>query len=122
MRTERIPLVGSTAESSFYNKDEGSSGEPGTSGISRRILYGLTILSVLVACGCSIYGTVQSKSFFILFPFSVVILWLVIHCFLIFFLRGEQHDFNPPAWFLFVSSGHIFIQSLVVIILTLFKQ
>ncbi|CAF1201925.1 unnamed protein product [Rotaria sordida] len=119
MNGEKIPLVGSRTDDGFYTGQEISTGEIGTSGISRRILHGLTIISVLVACGCSIYGSVQAKSPLIILPFLVVIIWLFIHFLLLFFAQRQQHDFHPPAWFIFVSSGHIVIQSLIVIILTL---
>jgi len=121
MSGERIPLTGSQPQpdSSFYTGQEISAGEPGSSGVSRRILHGLTIISVIIALGCSIYGLFQSDTPLIVLPFVVVILWLFIHFFLLFFARREHHDFHPPAWFIFVSSGHIFIQSLIVIILTL---
>ncbi|CAF1166320.1 unnamed protein product [Rotaria sp. Silwood1] len=119
---EGIPLVRAQIDKSYYTGQERSTGEVGTSGISRRILQGLTIMSVLVACGCSIYGSVQAESPFIILPFLVVILWIFIHFLLLFFAQRQQHEFHPPAWFIFVSSGHIFIQSLIVIILTLFKK
>ena len=123
MSSEKIPLVGSKSiDNNYYTGAETSTGDAGTSGISRRVLHGLTIISVLIACGCSIYGSFQAESPFILLPFIVVILWLFIHFLLLVFVRREQHNFHPPAWFIFVSSGNIFIQSLVVIILTLFKK
>jgi hypothetical protein len=119
MSGEKIPLVGPTG---FYTGDETFTGDAGTSGISRRVLHGLTIISVLIACGCSIYGSFQAESPLIILPFIVVMIWLFIHFLLLFFARREHHEFHPPAWFIFVSSGNIFIQSLVVIILTLFKK
>ncbi|CAF2771719.1 unnamed protein product [Rotaria sp. Silwood2] len=122
MNDENIPLTGHKTDNSFYTGQETSTGEVGTSVISRRILHGLTIISVLIACGCSIYGSIQAESPFIILPFLVVIIWLFIHFLLLFFARRQQHEFHPPAWFIFVSSGHIFIQSLIVIILTLFKK
>jgi len=122
MRSEKIPLTGPYTDNGFYNGQETSTGDAGTGGISRRVLHGITIISVLIACGCSIYGSFQAESPFILLPFLVVMIWLFIHFVLLFFARREQHEFHPPAWFIFVSSGHIFIQSLIVIILTLFKK
>ena len=122
MNSERIHLVGSHEDNNFYTGKETSTGEIGTSGISRRVLHGLTIISVLIAFGCSVYGSVQTESPFIILPFLVVLIWLFIHFLLLFFAQRERHDFHPPAWFIFVSSGHIFIQSLIVIILTLFKK
>ena len=122
MSGEKIALVGPKGDNGFYTGQETSSGEPGTSGISRRILPGLTIISVLIALGCSAYGVIQTESPLIVLPFLVVMMWIIIHFLLLYFVRREEHDFHPPAWFLFVSSGHIFIQSLVVIILTLFKK
>jgi hypothetical protein len=122
MKSETIPLTGSPGGSGFYTGHEGSIGEGGTSGMSRRVLHGLTIISVLVAFGCTIYGSVQAETPAMALPFSVVLIWLFIHFLLLFFARKEHHDFHPPAWFIFVSCGHILIQSLVVIILTLFKR
>jgi hypothetical protein len=122
MSGEKIPLTGSHTDNGFYGGHETSAGDAGTSGMSRRILHGLTIISVLIAGGCTIYGCFQAGSAVIVLPFSVVLIWLFIHFLLLFFARKEHHDFHPPAWFIFVSSGHIFIQSLVVIILTLFKK
>ncbi|CAF0794717.1 unnamed protein product [Adineta steineri] len=122
MRSEKIPLTGSHVDAGFYTGREISTGDAGTSGISRRILHGLTIISVLIACGCSIYGSFQAETPFMILPFLVVLIWIFIHFLLLFFARREHHEFNPPAWFIFVSSGHIFIQSLIVIILTLFKK
>src|ERR1700749_2185986 len=119
MSSEGIPLVGPQPDASFYTGQETSTGEIGTSGISRKVLHGLTIISVIVAFCCTIYGFFQVDTPLIVLPFVVVALWLVIHFFLLFFARREKHDFHPPAWFIFVSGGHIFIQSLVVIILTL---
>jgi len=119
MSGERIPLVGSQPDSSFYTGQEISAGEAGTSGVSRNILHGLTIISVIIALGCSIYGFFQSGKPLIVLPFVVVIIWLFIHFLLLFFARREHHDFHPPTWFIFVSGGHIIIQSLIVIILTL---
>jgi hypothetical protein len=122
MTSETIPLTGSPADSSFYTGDEVSTGEVGTSGISRRVLHGLTILSVLIAFGCTIYGAVQAESAVIILPFTVILVWVFIHFLLLFFTQRDHHEFHPPAWFIFISSGHIFIQSLVVIILTLLKK
>jgi len=119
MSGERIPLVGHQTDNSFYSGQEISTGEAGTSGISRRILHGLTIISVIIACGCTVYGSLQAHTPYMALPFAVVLIWLLIHLLLLFFARREHHDFHPPAWFLFVSSGNIFIQSLIVIILTL---
>ncbi|CAF3597014.1 unnamed protein product, partial [Rotaria sp. Silwood2] len=119
MNGENIPLTGSNADNSFYTGKEVSTGEVGTSGISRWILHGLIVIPVLIACGCTIYGSVQDKSVVIVLPFIVVLVWLSIHFLLLYFIRKDQHDFHPPAWFIFVSCGHIFIQSLIVIILTL---
>ncbi|CAF1012368.1 unnamed protein product [Rotaria sp. Silwood1] len=122
MNGEKIPLTGPITENSFYTGKEVSTGEVGSSGISRRVLHGLTIISVLIACGCTIYGLFQTKSAVIVLPFIIVLIWLSIHFLLLYFMRKDQHDFHPPAWFIFVSSGHIFIQSLIVIILTLVKK
>ncbi|CAF3782850.1 unnamed protein product [Rotaria sordida] len=105
MSGEKIPLTGSNTNNSFYTGKEASTGEVGTSGISRRVLHGLTIIPVLVACGCTIYGAVQTQSAVVALPFII-----------------DHHNFHPPAWFMFVSSGHIFIQSFIVIILTLVKK
>jgi len=120
MSGERIPLTGSNMDNSFYTGQEGSIGESGTSGRSRRVLHGLTIISVLIACGCTIYGSVQAGSVAIILPFIVVLSWLIIHFLLVLFSGNENHNFHPPAWFIFVSSGQILIHSLVVVILTLF--
>ncbi|UJR32162.1 hypothetical protein I4U23_019629 [Adineta vaga] len=122
MSGERIPLSSASVDASFYTGQEVSTGDSGTSGIARRILHGLTIISVLVAAGTTIYGSVQAESAVIVLPFIVVLTWLFIHFLLLFFSKKDHHDFHPPAWFIFVSSGHIFIQSLIVIILTLFKK
>lgn len=122
MSGEKIGLLGQNGPNGFYAGDERSADEAGTSGISRRMLHGLTIIAVLIAFGCSIYGTVLAESPVIVLPFVTVIMWIVIHCFLIVFARKAHHEFNPPGWFIFVSSGNIVIQSLVVIILTLFKK
>jgi hypothetical protein len=120
MSDERIPLVGSQPDNSFYTGQETSTGEVGTSGGSRRILHGLTIISVIVACGGTVYGFFQSGTPFIVLPIAIVILWVLIHFLLLFFAKREKHDFHPPAWFIFVSSGNIFIQALIVTILTLY--
>lgn len=123
MRNEKIPLTGpGAADAGFYSGKEVSAGDTGTSGIARRLLHGLTTLSVLIAAGTTIYGSVQADSAFLILPFTVVLCWLFVHFLLLFFSKKDHHDFHPPAWFIFVSSGHIFIQSLVVIILTLFKK
>jgi len=122
MSGERIPLTGSQPDSSFYTGQETSSGEAGTSGVSRRVLHGLTIISVIIAIGSTIYGYFQADTPMIILPFVVVILWLFIHILLLVFARRESHEFHPPGWFIFVSSGNIFIQALIVIILTLFKR
>jgi hypothetical protein len=122
MNGEQVPLAGPNADSSFYTGQEVSTGEVGTSGISRRILHGLTIISVLIASGCTIYGSLQAGSAVLALPFLIVLIWLFIHFILLFFAQNDQHEFHPPSWFIFMSSGHIFIQSLVVIILTLFKK
>ena len=55
-RNEKIPLVGSQPDENFYTGEESSTNEGGTSGRSGRILHILTIISVLVACGSTIYG------------------------------------------------------------------
>jgi hypothetical protein len=113
----------SPSDRSFYGTNNRlSASETGATGSARRILHGLTIISVLVATGCSIYGLVQSQSGLIVLPFAVVLVWCFIHIVLLIFLRRAKDDFHPPGWFVFVSGGHIFIQSLVAIILTLFKQ
>jgi hypothetical protein len=122
MSSERIPLVGSSTEDGFYTGEQRSAGEVGTTGVSRRILHGLTIISVMIAIGSTIYGYFQADTPMIILPFVVVILWLFIHILLLVFARRESHDFHPPGWFIFVSSGNIFIQALIVIILTLFKR
>lgn len=122
MNGEKIPLTGSYVDNNFYSGQEISTGEVGSSGISRRILHGLTIISVLIAGGCTAYGAVEGHSAAFLLPFMVVLIWLFIHVVLLYFIRTDKHDFHPPPWFIFVSSGHIFIQSLIVIILTLFKK
>lgn len=119
MSDERIPLAGSQQDNSFYSGQETSTGDVGTSGASRRILHGLTIISVLIACGCTGYGFITADTPLIVLPLVVVVLWLILHVLLLIFARGEKHEFHPPAWFIFVSSGNIFIQSLIVIILTL---
>jgi len=119
MDSEKQPLTTPILDSNFYSGQEVSTGEIGAGGISRRILHGLTIISVLIASGCTIYGTVEVGSAVLVLPFLIVIIWLFIHFVLIFFAKNDEHDFHPPAWFIFVSSGQIFIQSLVVIILTL---
>ena len=121
MSGEKIPLGGNHG-TGFYSGSEQSGGEPGSSGFSRRILRVFTIISALVACGCSIYGIFEAKNAVIILPFIVVVLWLIIHFLILIFSRHEKEDFNPPAWFIFVSGGHIFIQSLIVIILTLVNQ
>ncbi|CAF0764556.1 unnamed protein product [Adineta ricciae] len=121
MSSERIPLS-SGIDSSFYAAHEVSARDSGTSGIARRIVPGLTIVCVLFAAGSTIYGSVQAESAAMVLPFTVVLCWTFIHCLLLFFSRKDHHEFHPPAWFLFVSSGHIFIQSLIVIILTLFTK
>src|SRR5579871_6007869 len=102
MNDEKKSLVRSQTDSGYYDGHEISTGEVGTSGISRQILHGLTIISVLIALGCSIYGSFQAKSPFIILPFFVIIIWLVIHILLLIFARREKHDFHPPAWFIFV--------------------
>jgi hypothetical protein len=119
MDSEKISLVTPVLDSNFYSGQEISTGEIGTSGISRLILHGLTIISVLIASGCTIYGTIRAGSAVLVLPFLIVFIWLFIHFVLIFFAKNGEHDFHPPAWFIFVSSGQIFIQSLVVMILTL---
>lgn len=123
MNRETIPLTGTSTDNNFYSGNEPSSGgESGTRGVTKRILHGLTIISVLIAAGTSVYGIFEADTPLIILPFIVVVLWGIIHLFLILFLRREKHDFHPPGWFIFVSSGNIFIQSLIVIILTLFKR
>ncbi|CAF1179503.1 unnamed protein product [Rotaria sordida] len=119
---EKIPLTGSNTNNSFYTGKEVSTGEVGTSRISRRVLHGLTIIPVLVACGCTIYGAVQTQSAVVALPFIIVLIWFFIHFLLLYFIQKDHHNFHPPAWFMFVSSGHIFIQSFIVIILTLVKK
>ncbi|CAF1025973.1 unnamed protein product [Rotaria magnacalcarata] len=119
MNGEKLHLVGPKTDNGFYTGTEQSTGEVGTSGISRRILHGLTVISVLIACGCTAYGSIQNKSAVFLLPLIVVLIWLFVHFLLLYFIQNDKHDFHPPAWFIFVSSGHIFIQSLIVIILTL---
>lgn len=121
MSSERIPLS-SGVDSRFYAAHDVSAGDSGASGIARRIIPGVTILSVLFAAGSTIYGSVQAESAVMVLPFTVVLCWMFIHFLLLFFSKKDHHEFHPPAWFLFVSSGHIFIQSLIVIILTLFKK
>jgi hypothetical protein len=123
MNGEKVPITTtvSSTENGFYTGQEVSTGSVGTTGISRRVLHGLTIISVFVASICTIYGSVQAASAAFLLPFFIVLTWLVIHFVLLYFAQNDQHDFHPPAWFLFISSGHIFMQSLVVIILTVFK-
>ena len=123
MSGERIPLTDPTsAENGFYTGEETSTGAVGATGASRRILHILTVISVLVAIGTSIYGFFEADTPLIMLPLVVVIIWLFIHIFLIVFARHETHEFHPPGWFIFVSSGNIFIQALIVIILTLFKR
>jgi hypothetical protein len=126
MSAERIPLVGppatSSTENGFYTGEETSTGDVGSSGVSRRILHAMTIISVLVAIGCSVYGYFVAETPLIMFPLIVVIIWVFIHILLIVFARAEKHEFNPPGWFMFVSSGNIFIQALIAIILTPFKK
>jgi hypothetical protein len=122
MTDERLALVSNKNNNNFYSGQQVSSGEPGTNGISRYILHGVTVISVLIACGCSIYGVYQVKSLVILFPLIIVIMWFLIHLLLLFFSGNDKYMFQPPAWFIFVSSGHILIQSLVAIILALFKH
>ena len=122
MSKENIGLLSHQGQNGFYAGDEKSTDDNGNSGKSQRILHLLTIVSVLIAAGCTIYGAVQAESSLIVLPFVIVIMWLIIHCLLIVFARNPKHEFNPPGWFLFVSSGHIVIQSLAVIILTLFKK
>lgn len=123
MSYEKIPLTsGSNGDGSFYTGEERSIGSAGAGGLSRRLLHGLTIVSVLVAGGCTIYGSVEAKSGAMLLPAFVVSIWLIVHCVLLYFARNEQHDFHPPGWFVFVSSAHIVIQAIVVIVLTLFKK
>jgi hypothetical protein len=122
MTSERAPLVASPTDNGFYTGQETSAGEAGTSGVSRRVLHGVTIVSVIIACACSVYGLFQADTPLIMLPLLVVIIWLFIHLILLFFARQEKHEFHPPAWFIFVSSGQIFIQSLIVIILTPFTR
>lgn len=122
MSNENVGLLSHQGQNGFYAGDEKSTDDGGSTGKSRRILHLLTIVSVLIAAGCTIYGVVQAESPLIVLPFVTVILWIIIHCLLIMFAGNPKHEFNPPGWFLFVSSGHIVIQSLVVIILTLFKK
>lgn len=122
MNRETQPLTGTSTDNNFYTGNEQSTGESGTRGVSKRILHGLTIISVLIAAGTSIYGIFEADTPLIILPFVAVVLWVIIHLLLIFFIRREKHEFHPPGWFIFVSSGNIFIQSLIVIILTLFKR
>jgi hypothetical protein len=122
MSSERIPLVGSPTENGFYTGEETSTGDIGSSGASRRILHGLTIISVLGAIGTSIYGLFEADTPMIILPLIVVILWLFIHVLLIIFARAESHEFHPPGWFIFISSGNIFIQAIIVMILTIFEK
>jgi hypothetical protein len=122
MNGETTPLTGSNMDNSFYTGQEGSIGEYGTSGKLRRVLHGLPIIFVLIACGFTIYGSVQAGSAAIILPFIVVFSWLIIHFLLLLFSRNENHNFHPPAWFIFVSIGQIFIHSLTVVILTLIKK
>ena len=122
MSSERTPLTGASADDNFYSGEETSTGESGSKGVTKRILHGLTIISVLVAAGTSIYGIFQSDTPLIVLPFASVVPWVFLHLLLIFFARREEHEFHPPGWFIFISSGNIFIQSLIVIILTFFKR
>jgi hypothetical protein len=122
MESENLLATTPNTDNSFYTGKEASTGEIGTSGISRKILHGLTIISVLIACICTIYGSVIDASAVLVLPLIVTLTWLFVHFALLFFSNNDQHDFHPPAWFIFVSSGHIFIQSLVVLILTLYKN
>ena len=79
MSNEKIPLTGSNGDGSFYTSEESSVGSMGASGLSRRLLHGLTILSVLVAGGCTIYGSVEAKLGTMLLPLLVVVTWVSIH-------------------------------------------
>lgn len=121
MNGENVPLIPSNGDNSFYTGKEGSTGEVGTSGLSRFIQYGLPIISMLVASGCTIYGTIQAKSILLALPFIIILFWLVIHFLLLYFIRNEKHEFHPPGWFIFVSSCHICTQSIIVAILTVAK-
>jgi hypothetical protein len=121
MNNETAPLTGTNPENGFYTGQEVSSGEVGSSGMSRRLLHGLTIISILGASICTIYGSVEAGSVVLVLPFVIILIWLFIHITLLFFARSEQHNFQPPSWFIFISSGHIFMQAIVVMILTLFK-
>lgn len=122
MDGEKTPLAGPNPDSSFYSGKEVSTGNIGSAGLSRRILHGLTIISVLVASGCTIYGCVEGETAVFFLPFFITLTWLLIHFAFLYFAKNDQHDFHPPPWFVFISSGHIFMQALVVIILTLFKK
>ncbi|CAF0936111.1 unnamed protein product [Adineta steineri] len=122
MNHEKLPLVTSNVDNSYYAGNERSTDDSGTNGRTRRILHGLTIISVLIAASFTIYGCVVAESAAIILPFFILSSWIFIHCCLLFFGQKEHHDFHPPEWFIFITSGHIILQSLLVIMLTLFKK
>lgn len=123
MTDEKSPLTGTTnPDNNFYTGQETSTGDVGSSGMSRRILHVLTVLSLLAAGACTIYGSFEAGSAVFALPFFSVLMWLFVHLSLILFARSDQHDFHPPSWFIFVSSGHLFMQSIVIMVLTIFKK
>jgi hypothetical protein len=122
MTDEKLPLTGTNPENGFYTGQEVSGGDVGSTGISRRLLHGLTAISVLGASICTVYGSIQAGSVVLVLPFVIILIWLFIHLTLIFFAKNDQHNFQPPSWFIFISSGHIFMQAVVVMILTLYKK
>jgi hypothetical protein len=119
MTDGKAPLTGTNPENGFYTGQEVATGEVGSSGMSRILLHGLTAISVVGASICTIYGSVQAGSAVLVIPFVIILIWLFIHITLIFFAQNDQHNFQPPSWFIFISSGHIFMQAIVVMILTL---
>lgn len=122
MNGEKTPAPGTTPENGYYTGQETSTGDIGSSGLPYKILHAATLISVLVAFGCTISGSVQAESAIFFLPFLLTLMWFFIHLALLYFSKKDQHNFSPPAWFVFISSGHIFMQALVVIILTLFKK
>ena len=123
MADEKNPSTGTpNPDNTFYTGQEVSTGDIGSSGISRRILHVLTFLSLIAAGACTIYGSFEAGSAVLALPFFTVLMWLFIHLSLILFARNNQHEFHPPSWFIFVASGHLFMQSIAVMIITIFKK
>lgn len=124
MTDEKTPLTGnnSNPDNNFYTGQETSTGFTGSGEISRRILHGLTLVSFLAAIGCTIFGSVQAASAVFALPLFTILMWLFIHLTLLLFARNDQHDFSPPSWFIFFASGHLIMQCIGVMVLTIFNK